>query len=432
MAGPGYFGGNAYAGNSQVFGGNIGGGALAGAGGLPCGAKPWFFGGGVLIFNRIDNHNVPLSFRDSDYGPDILGSQSARMGASPGFEVMMGRYFNGGKNAIQASYWGIYPSTEERMVTANMPTGLQSRIGFQYLEVPGHGGMPTTYMASEYFNDGFAHGLKRSSNYHNVEVNLLGFAVGCASRNFNMSTAGTMFSGTRGGRGAGGCGYCGGAGCGACYSDCGSSCGPSKFATGPCNLTAPACGSRLNMSWLAGFRYFRFSDNLEYSASMNDAMITGAPDDLYYHVNTTNDLFGFQFGSMANYCLGQRVNLYANGKVGIYNNHSTMYSNLGTSGGCAILDDTRPPVNPNNGQEYCFDEMRDSLAFLSEMGTGVGVRLSSKWTATCGYRAVIVNGVATSPDNIRQSFANYNDIRNYDSSSCLVLHGVNIGALYNF
>ncbi|MCB0186352.1 MAG: BBP7 family outer membrane beta-barrel protein, partial [Caldilineaceae bacterium] len=184
--------------------------------------------------------------------------------------------------------------------------------------------------------------------------------------------------------------------------------------------------------WLAGLRYFRFEDNLLYASSLQDSAITRAGDDMYYEVNTSNDLFGAQLGSRADYCMGTRVNLYGTVKAGIYNNHSRLMSSLGTDMADAYLNDTRLPLNTSQGQAYRFDEMKDEVAFLSELGTGVGVRVSSKWTATFGYRAVIASGVATSPDNVKTVFANYEDIRDFNNRGTLVLHGVNMGALYNY
>jgi hypothetical protein len=420
--GPSYFGGNAYAGNSQFFGAPIGGGLGAGgAAGLPYGAKPWFFDASALIFQRIDSHDVPLSLSGTDYNADLITTQSARMPVTGGIQASVGRYFNCGKNAVQATYWGLYPTEQCKQVTG-MPGDLQTRIPFTYMQMPGTPAMPTTpYAVADWYNNARAHKLLRSSTYHSAEVNLLGFAMGGAARSFNMSPAGSMFSGS-----GGACGSCGGAGCGSCGG------GASRYATGPCCLTGPTCGSRLNLMWLGGFRYFHFSDNLLYAASLNDTMVTRSADDLYYNANTTNDLFGFQMGSQANYCLGRRVNLYGMGKVGIYNNHSRLLTRLGTDAQNAILNDTRTPANPGNGGDYDFDVSKNNVAFLSEIGTGLGFRLSPNWTATAGYRAVIVQGVATSPDNVRSTFANYNDVVNYDTSSCLVLHGLNIGALYNF
>lgn len=430
MVGPSYAGG---------YGGH-GGGKFSG---LPYGAKPWFFGAGALLFNRIDNHNVGLSFLDSDYGPNIISTRDARMPMSAGVEATVGRYFNCGRNAIQATYWGLYPSEQSVYRLADMPGNYETRIPFTYMEMP-----PTPLPVAGYYNDsttGFqAHQLTRSNTYHSFEVNLLGFAIGGAARNFNLSTAGTMFGGHGGGHGSrhgrSACGYCGGAGCGACggaaygaaCGDC-NTCGEEpRYATGPCCLTAPSCGSRLNLTWLTGFRYFRFTDNFLYATSTDDAFINRSATDMYYEVNTTNDLFGWQLGSRADYCIGKRLNVYGTVKVGVYNNHAKFFSRLGTDTANAYLNDTRAPVNPNNGAEYVFNESKNDVAFLSELGAGLGYRISPKWTATAGYRVVAVSGVATAPDNVRATFANYDSIRDFDNRGSLVLHGLNIGGIYNY
>lgn len=425
---PNYFGGHAYAGSSQVFGTPLQTESTGGhfSGGLPSGAKAWYFGAGALIFQRIDNHNMPLSFGGADYNSNLITTHDARMGTTGGFEASVGRYFNCGKNAVEASYWGLYPS-EQSVLRTGMPGDLRTRIPFQHVEMAGTPAAPAVPISvGDWFNQARAHELRRSSNYHNVEVNLLGFAAGGAARNFNMSTAGSLFKGSGHAGHGNDCGYCGGAGCGSCSASA------AKFATGPCGLIAPTCGSRFNVSWLAGFRYFHFTDNLQYAASLDDTMVNRAADDLYYNVDTTNDLFGFQLGSRMDYCLGQRFNLYSNGKVGVYNNHSRMMTRLGTDMQIAYLNDPRMPANPNNGGLYNFDEMKDTIAFMGEIGSGVGVRLSPKWTGTVGYRAVYVSGVATAPDNVRETFANFNDIANYNTSSSLILHGMNVGAQYNF
>ncbi|MEM8732751.1 MAG: BBP7 family outer membrane beta-barrel protein, partial [Planctomycetota bacterium] len=401
-------------------------------------SKPWFFGANALLFNRVDHKNIPLSFNDAAYAPDILTTRDARQRVAGGFETTIGRYFNCGRNAVALTYWGVFPSDQE-VTRANATAGVyRSRIPFEYMEMAGTPAAPTTpYPVYDWYDAAFTHTLQRSFEYHNVEFNLIGFAAGGAARNFNMSTAGSLFSGTRH-AGSAGCGYCGGAGCGSCSSSCSpcatscNTCAPTKYATGPCCLTPPRCGSRLNLSWFLGLRYFRFADNLLYAASLADTVINRAADDLYYEVNTTNDLVGFQAGGRFDWCVASRLNLYGLTKVGIYNNRSTMFTRLGTDFDYAYLNDTRTPTNPNNNVDYLFDESKDNVAFLSEIGAGLGYRVSCKWTATFGYRAVIASGVATAPDNVRQTFANYDDVRDFDNYGTLILHGFNFGAIYNY
>ena len=453
--------------------------------------KPWFFGASGLIFNRVDNKRIPLSFLDTSFGADVLTTRDARQGAAGGVEFTLGRYFNCGRNAIQFSYWGVYPQDEN--VTRSGTAGLyRSYIPYSYLQMAGTPAAPTTpYSVYDWYDNAVVHQLHRSFEYHNVEANLLGFAVGGAARNFNMGSLGTLFSGFyRNPVGTRGCGHCGGTGCGTCgfrgrlhggcsgscgstcggscgttscgsscggscgSSSCGGSCGASTVSycgagracgggcglgggcrsrntTGPCSLIAPSCGSRLNMTWIAGFRYFRFRENLFYAASLDDGSISRAADDIYYDVNTTNDLFGFQIGSRLDYCVGCRLNVYGFGKVGVYNNRSTLYSRIGTDFDYAYLDDTRGG-NIYQGQDYLIDETKDSVAFLSEIGTGFGYRITCRCTATMGYRAVIASGVATSTDNVRSTFDHYGDVRDYNNYGTLILHGLNFGAQCNF
>lgn len=390
-----------------------------------------FAGAEVLFLNRVDTKNKPLSFSDAAYAPDVLTTHDARDGYSAGVQTTIGRYFCCGKYALAATYWGLFPGDETVTRSSATAGTFRSRMPYTYMTMAGTPAAPTTpYAVYDWYDNAYTHSLQRSSQFHNVEVNLLGFAVGCASRNFNMPCCGSMFKGTKScGGGCGGCGSCGSAGgCG----DCCNSCGPSVFGTGPCNLRAPACGSRLNMTWLAGFRWFRFQDDLLYASSLQDTVVNRAADDLYYEVNTLNDLIGFQTGFRMDYCCGHRFNLYTRTKFGVYNNTSSLYTRLGTDYQTAYLNDTRTPTNPDNGQSYLFDVTKNQIAFLSELGTGLGVRINCNWTATFGYQAIVASGVAAAPDNVQTQFAYYDDVRDFHNNSTLILHGFNVGTTYNF
>jgi hypothetical protein len=399
--------------------------------GLPGGAKPWFFGANYLNFHRIDDKSRPLSLRTADSW-DMLSTGDARHGSISGFQLMGGRYFNCGRNAVQVVYWGLYPENETAHIS--MPGGVyRTRIlGMGDVSIdynPGIPGPMPGYDVYDWFDGAQAHYVNRSSEFHNVEVNLLGFGVGGAARNFNRAVGGGCCGGGLGARHGGQCGYCGGAGCGACHSaqsQCGPACEPTRFATGPCCYIAPTCGSRLNLSWLGGFRYFRFEDNLQYAADFAGDGLRRDANDLYYDVNTTNDLVGFQWGGRGDFCLGRRVNLFALGKVGIYNNHATLRSRIGTDMMAAYQ------ANLPGNMPYVVDVSDNRFATLSELGTGLGFCLSPKWTANIGYSAIVASGVATAPGNIRERGQFLRDQRYINNSDVLILHGINIGANYNF
>ncbi len=399
--------------------------------GMPIGAKPYFGGAGVLLFNRVDDANRVLSYDVAMPTANVLGTRDARMGVTGGFEVFLGRYFNCGRNAISASYWGLFPETETVTVTG---TDLRARVPFagpgtSIVNMPATGIYPQESVY-QWYDDVRAQRLVRSSDIHNVEANLLGFAAGGAARSFYLPTGGSMFGRGHGGHGGfgghgGGCGYCGGSGCNACYSDCGS-CEPTRFATGPCCLT-PGCGSRLNLTWLAGVRYFRFEDDLRFSASRLDNAFNG-PDDIHYDVNVTNDLVGFQLGSMMNYCLGKRFNVFGVSKMGVYGNHSEFTSRLGTNDTLAYVTSN----NQFNGQGYMVSSSKSDVAFIGELGTGLNVRLTSKWSGNVGYRGIVASGVATAPSQIPYDMTHLGNVADFNNNSTLILHGITLGGMYNF
>ena len=432
--------------------------------GMPAGAKPYFGGGSVLLFHRVDDDNVNLVFDTNMPNDNILGTRDARSGLMPGFEVFLGRYFNCGRNALAVSYWGLFPDDESATVTTAGGRDLRSRYQFTGVSMPAFGTYPVSTVYDWYDTSAAVAGapasqaqrIERSSEFHNIEGNLLGFMTGGAARSFYLPTAGSLFSGTRGlsggfggGFGGGGCGYCGGAGCGVCgssqgscgaggcgTSSCGESCGaascgdcytcpPTRFATGPCCLT-PGCGSRLNMTWLAGVRYFRFEDTLNYASSATDTVFGNGNDDIYYNSDIVNDLVGFQIGGTLNYCTGRRAALFATTKMGIYGNHARFNSDIGTRNGHLAY------FNGNPTDDYVISSSKTDVAFLGEMGAGVNYRLTSKWSANVGYRAIAVSGVATAVDQLPINMSTRSSVENFDNNASLILHGVNLGAMYNF
>ena len=427
-------------------------GMMRGYGAVP--GKAFFAGGSALLMKRVDDHNVALSYNTAMPSENILGTRDARQGQLNGFEVFAGRYINGGRNAILLNYWGLYPEDNSAQVTGpSAPTTYDSRYPFTGIDMP-------TQSVADWFEGARAHRVTRTSQYHNIEANLLGFAAGGAARTwavaaprrgaFGVGGYGAGYAGGYGGGyGAGGCGTgsCGGGGydcggydscstgsCGSGYSDCGGgsdcgSCGAGCASfTGPCGLTPNMCGSRLNWTWLGGFRYFRFKESLQYAASETDTVFNG-PDDLYYDINVRNDLAGFQLGGAGTYCLGRRFNAYALTKGGIYNNHSKYTTSIYRSGG---PEATVTSANIFNGQPYMVDASKNQAAFMGEFGTGVGARISRGWSANVGYRVIGVAGVATAVNNIPFDMTHLDNVADYNNTSSLLLHGWTLGGMYNF
>jgi hypothetical protein len=177
-----------------------------------------------------------------------------------------------------------------------------------------------------------------------------------------------------------------------------------------------------------GVRWFRFGDDLEYATSENDTMFGGA-DDFYYRNNVTNDLVGFQLGTLATWCTGKRVNFYGSTAFGVYNNHIRASTFAGTDTQAATVMSASSQFD---GRDYAYDNSTNELAFLGEGTLGTGICICRGWTANVGYRVVAVSGVATAVGQIPRDFSNGLEINKISNDRSLILHGAVLGLNYNF
>jgi len=201
---------------------------------------------------------------------------------------------------------------------------------------------------------------------------------------------------------------------------------PCTGPTGACGPIAGAQCSPLRFAWFGGVRWFQFNDNLQYATSQDDAII-GNGSDFYYRNNVRNDLVGFQLGGLANYCCGSRLGLYAGTRFGVFNNRTQFDTFAGNSTTAATVQN-----GTYVGQAYNLMSTENNVAFLGEGEAGGRVRVSNGWSATCGYRLIGVSGVATAPGQIPYDFSRIDDARDIRTNDALLLHGITIGALYNW
>ncbi len=414
--------------------------------------KPWIFGGNALIFDRIDNDYTRFSSTALP-GPTFpsntstLSTFDARMDRTGGFELFGGRYFGCGKYALVGSYWGLFPDDQTRTeLDADQTAGTPYLITDVPFTVagPGGGNVHGIEMAGvdnfyDLYTNAYAHRLIRRQDYNNVEVNLFSFGLGGAVRQGVAGCGSGLGTGSIGGWangriGRGGIGHgkvlssqcgadqsCSDSGCGSCTTACNVGC------AGPCAPIIGAQCSPLRFTWLGGLRWFRFGDYMEYAASDTDAAFGGV-DDYYYRNTVRNDLVGGQLGGRLTYCTGRRVNVYGGTKVGVFGNRVNYDTYAGSTTTAAVVTSN----NSYDGQDYNFQESTTGLALLGESELGLGVRLSSCWTANAGYRVIGVSGIATAPGQIPRDFSMLNDVRRINHDDSLILHGVSFGAMYNW
>ncbi len=397
----------------------------------------WFGGANALFMRAVDSRYVRLTYDSNMPTPALLATNHAMPGFGPGVEGFIGRYINCGRNAIMVNYWSIFENSAMARAAAGPGENLRSDLPFTTL---GPGGHPSTLNGLtmpgqnvyDWYDGATVHRLRRWNEFHNIEINLLGFGLGGASlAGFGGGCGGGCGGGfgcgghcLSRGAGFGGCGAGGFGGCGGC-----GSCGSCRTCLGgPGAMFVPAPCSRLRFTWLAGFRWFQFNDNFEYATSETDHFFGAGADDFYYRNYVTNNLYGFQLGTLASYCLTQRVNLYFGPKFGIYGNHVQYRTYAGTE----MVPATIVSANAYNGMPFNYTFENSNVAFLGELNAGLGVRLSRCFSAYAGYRVIGATGVATGVGQIPYNFSAINAIERINASDSLILHGVYFGGAYNF
>jgi|GEM_PF-1347918 len=226
----------------------------------------WFVGVSGLIMTRADDDPVDLTFDATPGGLEtVLLSTNDNFDWSGGSQVDVG-YRVGCRTWLAASYWWLDPMESQGGVTD--PTGqLNSIFDFRSLD------FSPTESVNDLFNGARAQAVWRSSEFHNVELNLLHGPVWC-----------------------------------------------------PCDC--------VRLSWLAGARYFQFRDAMLFGTAHDETEFDIAPAyDAYYKVKVKNHLIGAQVGFRIDWRATCKLTAFLAPKVGIYNNHITsrqaVYNGLG-------------------------------------------------------------------------------------------------------
>ncbi len=333
-----------------------------------CGCKfPGWYGGIYgLYMTRSDSTRTFLSFDSVAPNVALLQTSDALPQNGGGFETRIGHYLSDCWG-IEAGYWGFFPDSESASVRHSDLTGdLSSALYFDNLNY--HNGVYEDCVRCWYGQPGFSsemHQVTRSFQAHNIELNLV--------RNP--------------------------------YRRCGC----------------------VHFELLAGVRYLRFDDGLQFSTDSTGTMFGDDPNnELHYDVEIQNNLVGFQIGGRADRYFWDCFGLHIGSKLGIYNNHLRHRQRLYGGNGNAYIAGTN--------QEYVIDTSDDDIAFLGELFAGASYNLGRCWRLTGGYRAITVCGAGLSTSQIPRDreFANLARAGQIDSGECLLLHGAYFGAEYNW
>ena len=173
-------------------------------------------------------------------------------------------------------------------------------------------------------------------------------------------------------------------------------------------------GRRGNFELLHGFRWFEFDEDFQWQVTS-----AAAPLDLFFNNEVSNTLLGYQIGSRANLCFGQRLSCNVGTKFGLFNNRARVRQNIVDGFG------TFATVGPG-GLDYNYSEAKNDVSALGELDLGVSRLMSQGSRLNIGYRAIGVSGIALAPSQFT-NFKTIAAITDVQSNDSLLLHGAYFG-----
>lgn len=359
--------------------------------------SPWFGSANLLFFTREDGRGRSIMSGGGANGRNVRSSL-VDPDSSVGFDIGVGRYFGCGQYGLGLNYMYWNPSSESVIVntdTVGVPfvagTLRSDNIGYNdiSIDIGGTGVEPVYDVINGVGAYAGATGIRltRDMSFQGIEANLFNFGLMGARR--------------------------------AAYAGCAPGYGG---AAGP--MIRPSSG-KLRVAMSQGFRWFQIKDDFEAAFNIDGAAGYQA-EDLYDNVDIENNLFGYQIGSMLNYCLSSKLNMNVGGKFGIYGNNVDYRHRVGT-------DTTTAYINGDNTALIDINTSDTVLAALGELDLGLGYRISNAWSIRGGYRMLAACGVADSVENqMSTDYSSLADATNFDASDCVILHGGYVGLTFNW
>jgi hypothetical protein len=343
-----------------------------------CGNPNYWYGyAGGLIMTRSQQNSFLIT--GDQNGTRLLCSCDLDMGWTGGVETTLGRTFNCGNNAIQFTYWGLYPQNcDSTAFQSTLGSPLVSGIDFTNAT---YNGNPVTNLSA----NGFMQRGLVSQQINNFEANLLGQCFG------NGFIGGGMPSCQNGQCGTGNCGN--------------------------------YCGPRWGCGWMMGIRYFQFNNNFTLYADGADEVWNDDVNEFCYHLRLDNSLWGFQVGGGWNWNVLNCFQLYGLAKAGIYNNSIDQNMYLRGAGGTGTFGD---------GTDINVQNSANRLAMIGQLDLGGRWQFSQCFSVNAGYRIMAASGLALYEHNIPTDFNDSYYARKIESDGMLLLHGAYVGGEFRF
>jgi hypothetical protein len=177
--------------------------------------------------------------------------------------------------------------------------------------------------------------------------------------------------------------------------------------------------SSLQVSWLAGVRYFRFRDRLVFGAVHEGFEFgsDGGVNEAYLDVATANNLIGGQVGAFVNWLVGPRWGVFLFPRVGVYANNIDQHFQLYRGDGLSSID---------------IATQKTVGSLIGQIDLGVNYFFTPNWGVYVGYRVMAAGGVGLADAQIPAFLIDTPEIKAIESNGNLILQGATAGILWMF
>ncbi|MFM1995646.1 MAG: hypothetical protein RLZZ111_33 [Planctomycetota bacterium] len=310
----------------------------------------WFAGASGLVMTRTLPSGAATM---QPLGGTQLSTADADATWSGGVDLHVGRWFGPRqKHAVEFIYWGVYGIGTSATVTASPPAidAIPQAPGVVVAGTP----------ASAYLSGAGGQTIARSDLVNDVEINWL----------YSLWER------------------------------------PEFLSRDP---AAPS--RRVNLMWLAGFRFFQVEDVLTLTSFPGG----GAPGQLDLGVATNNNLYGAQVGAKFDWRFLPPLRFTAVPKFMIAGNSITNTTTLENAAGTAATFASGAPVSVHSTLGV--------FSWLGSVDTGLAWDVTERWTLSMGYRVVGVGNIAQADGQWPTLITNASSLPGLTAGSSTIIHG---------
>jgi hypothetical protein len=168
-----------------------------------------------------------------------------------------------------------------------------------------------------------------------------------------------------------------------------------------------------------GFRWFEFSESLQYATFTDTASYPSLPSEFYYNLQARNRLLGFQGGVRNELVFGPKLRFFNSVQGGIFNNNIRTAQNItDLYGGLVEVN-----AGPGTGRPFSYNDEKNDVAFLGELNFGLRCYLTCNARIHFGYRVLGVSGVALAANQLPFRYDNPDELLRAKSNGNLLLNG---------